>query len=272
MPADAAAIPDNIPYMSRPRLLRLACLRVAVLSVATTVPLGASEPPPAIIERAISHHGGELFESTRTRFELCSAAGCFGVEAALDGGLFEYVVSRRTAEGERRVRWTNDETEMWLDGEPVALDARLERSAQDWVMGRVYFAFLPYRLLDPGVRWEDRGIVDWEGRSLHEVKVTFEPGTGTHHEDEYRYWFDSETGRLEQFAYSFTSGRGGMRFRTAHDFRRVGGILFFDQENFGIDGPGHSVDDITPDFVSQRMRHVSTVTLERIEVEPLMAR
>ena len=59
-----------------------------------------------------------------------------------------------------------------------------------------------------------------------------------------------------------------MRFRRAFNYRRVGGILFFDQENWGIDGPGLGVDQIDPEFV-RSLPHVSTVELEDIRVEPL---
>jgi hypothetical protein len=223
--------------------------------------------PPAIVERAIAHHGGALYEGTRSRFRLCSRGGCFEVEAARDGDLFEYIVAGASGGTERRVRWTNESVERWDDGLPVPLDENGARRAKDFVMARVYFAYLPFRLLDPGVQWEDQGIETWEGQALHRVRVTFAPGTGTHDQDEYLYWFEPETGKLAQFAYRFTTGAGGLRFRTAHDYRRVGGILFYDQENFGVDGRDWALEGLTPDKVRGTMRHISTVTLEGIEVE-----
>jgi hypothetical protein len=100
------------------------------------------------------------------------------------------------------------------------------------------------------------------------VKVTFSPGSSTDAEDEYMYWFDPQSGRIEQFAYSFTGDPGGLRFRRPFNYRRVGGVLFFDQENLGMEGTDLSVEDLTPEIV-ESMRQVSTVQLKTIKVQPL---
>ncbi len=101
--------------------------------------------------------------------------------------------------------------------------------------------------------------------------MTFVQGSSTDADDEYLYWFDPETGRLEQFAYSFAGRPGGLRFRRLENYRRVGGILFCDQLNLGIEGPDLEVDQIAPEFVRDRMREVSRVELRKIEVQPLTA-
>ena len=117
------------------------------------------------------------------------------------------------------------------------------------------------------VRHQDQGVETWNGKALHRVKVTFAAGTSTDASDEYVYWFDPETGRVEQFAYSYEGNPGGLRFRKAFDHRRVGGILFFDQQNLGIEGPSLSVDQIDPQMVEEQMRLVSTVRLENLRVD-----
>ena len=116
------------------------------------------------------------------------------------------------------------------------------------------------------MRLEDRGLEGWDGRELRKIKVTFEPGTSTDADDEFLYWFDPETARLESFAYRYRRDQGGLRFRRLGNYRRVGGILYFGQDNLGIEGPGLAVDRVTPESV-RTMRHVSTVTLDKIRVE-----
>ncbi len=101
------------------------------------------------------------------------------------------------------------------------------------------------------------------------MRVTFVPGSSTDAEDVFLFWFDPASARLEQFAYSFTRGEGGLRFRRAFNYRRVGGILFFDQENLGVGGPGFNVDDVDPEFVERRLSHVSTVELRDLDVRRL---
>ena len=252
-----------------PLLLGLACL---------------SAPPPAraqewverlpIVDRAIELHGGAAYTASEVSLDLCSASGCFAIEVATDGGLFEHVVTR---EDGMRVRATNDTVERWEGGDQVQVPPEEEARRRRFVSARVYFAFLPYRLNDPGVWKQDLGIVDWEGRRLHQVRVQFAsraPGGDAGSEtgqtsDEYMYWFDPTTGEVVYFAYDFTGEPSGLRFRRAINQRRVGGILFFDQENLGLDGDGLDVGQVDPRFVAERLKPISVVELRDIQVQPL---
>lgn len=243
-----------------------ALLVVLVLSLPATGNAEKAKRLP-IVDQAIEHHGGDVYASSETSLRICSLSGCFRIEARVDGGRFEYDVTE--TDGGRRVRITNDTTEVWQDGERVPEAPQEPQRWRDWVFARVYFPFLPYGLNSDGVYKEDLGLVEWGGATLHKVKVTFEPGSSTAASDEYLYWFDPETGRIVFFAYSFAGNPGGLRFRRAVDYRRVGGILFFDQENLGVEGEGLRVDLVDQDFVAARMEPVSTVELDDITVRPL---
>jgi hypothetical protein len=224
----------------------------------------------ASVDRAIEYHGGKAFVQSETRFELCSKSGCSRVRARVTNGLYEYEVTTVVRGKQRRVLTTNDKVEHWEDGDRVPVGDETEaQHLRDWVMQRIYFSFLPYRLNDPSVLKEDLGFEEWDGRRLRKVKVTFEPGTSTDAQDQYVFWFDPATARLELFAYSYLRGEGGLRFRLPFNHRRVGGMLFFDQENWGVEGQGLSVDSITPAYVDTTMRRISTVELKNIEVELL---
>jgi hypothetical protein len=245
-------------------------LVTAILSL-PALPASAAEPVERleIVDKAIAFHGGELYRASETELDVCSLSGCFHVRALVDGDRFDYEVSGKAGRRERRVRWTGEELARWEDGAPAAVEPGDAQGLRDWVMARVYFAFLPYRLNDPSVFKEDLGRETWDGRELHKVKVTFAPGSSTDAEDEYLYWFDPESGRVEQFAYSFQGRPGGLRFRRAVNHRRVGGVLFSDQENLGVEGDKWRVDEITPSFVEGKMRTVSVVRFENVEVRPL---
>jgi hypothetical protein len=168
----------------------------------------------------------------------------------------------------REVLASNDRLQHWHNAAAVEVPPERQTPLRDWAMARVYFSFLPYRLNDESVVKEDLGIETWSGRELHKVKITFLPGSSTDADDEFLYWFDPETGRLEQFAYSFEGSPGGLRFRPLFNYRRVGGILFFDQENWGAAGDELSVELVDPDFVAS-MERISTVELKDIRVEEL---
>lgn len=252
--------------------LATATLATATLATAilATVAACAAEPVNrlAIVDRAIEYHGGEIYESSETRLRLCSKGGCFRVSKRSDGGLYEDEAMRER-DG-LRIRVTNDTVERWNGEESLSVEPDEETRLRDWVSQRVYFPFLPFHLNDDSVYKEDLGIVDWKGRVLHLVKVWFETGTSSSAASEYLYWFDPETARMEQFAYSFEGRPGGLRFRRAHNFRRVGGLLFADNENFGIDADGLSVDSIQdPDYVDNELSLISQIRIEDVVVRAL---
>lgn len=224
------------------------------------------------MRRSIDHHGGEVYRHSEISLELCSGSGCYQMTVRTDGGLYSYEVGGPYRGHRRTVRADNRSVRTWQDGEPVVTLPVDGQALRDWAMARVYFAFLPHRLDDPSAMHEDLGLEDWGGRRLNKVKVTFVAGSSTDAEDEYLYWFDPETARLEQFAYSFQGRPGGLRFRRLSNYRRVGGILFFDQENLGVEGPGLAVDLLTPAFVAERLRPVSRIELRAIKVRPLADR
>lgn len=249
------------------------------LALALTLPssLVAAVEPSAelevehlpIVDKAIEFHGGETFRSSETELDMCSKSGCFHIRARRDGGKFELEVAGRAGQSHRRVKWSNDELEVWQDHQSIDIELSKRQSYVDWVSARTYFPFLPFGLNDPGVYKSDLGLERWAGQDLHKLKITFEPGSSTDASDEYMYWLDPQTGRVEQFAYSFEGNPGGLRFRRAENHRRVGGLLFFDQENLGAAGNELRVDQITPEFVEKRMRPISKVELENIEVRAL---
>jgi hypothetical protein len=261
------------------RAQRLRVAGRALLAIVVGAPLAAAlsaeEPPPKIerleiVDRSIEHHGGDRYRHSRSSLTICSKSGCFDLMATIDGDRYEYDVRDEGGEAARRVMASNDRVERWQGGEPVALDAESEQRARDFANARVYFVFLPYRLNDPSVHKQDLGLERWGDRELHKVRVSFAPGSSTDAGDVYLYWFDPASGRLEQFAYSFGSGDGaGVRFRELANYRRVGGLLFFDQRNLGYEGPGVRVEVVTPQFVAKEMREVSMVTLREVQVEPL---
>lgn len=250
------------------RLVPLALLPALALAGAAA---HAAAPVPRleIVDRAIEYHGGERYVRSRSELRLCSASGCYEVSAERRGGLFDYRVAGPVSAGRRFVRWTNDSLEATLDGRPLEPTAEEAARLREWLMARLYFCFLPFRLNDPGVLKEEQASDPWSGRSLRRVKVTFVPDSSPGADDEFVYWLDPESGRVELYAYSFPENGGGLRLRRGFNYRRVGGLLFFDQENLGIDGAGLSVDMIDESFAARRMHPVSTVELRDVRVTPL---
>ena len=250
---------------------RHAALWIVVAGLAASAACGTSSADPdlpEIVARAIEHHGGDLYEGSQISMTITSLSGSFRIDATRDGGRFEHVVTDPARDGrpERRVELTNDGVQEWRGGAEVALDAEGERRARAFADARVFFPLLPYTLKGGDIHFEDRGLETWDGRELQRVKVTFTPGTSNDADDAYTFWFDPDTGRVEQFGYDFDNG---LRFRKATSFQRVGGVLFSDQENYAVDGGKVPVDTLTPEYVAESMRLLSTVVISDVTVEPL---
>lgn len=229
---------------------------------------GADPPLPDIVARSIEFHGGDLYEGSAIAMTITSLSGSFRIETTRDGGQFEHVVTDPGpgSQPARQVRLTNDSVTEWRGGEEIVLDAEAERRGRAFVDARVFFPLLPYTLKGGDVLFEDRGLETWDGRELRRVKVTFTPGSSNDADDAYTFWFDPQTGRVEQFGYDFDNG---LRFRKATSFQRIGGVLFSDQENYAVDGGKVPVDTLTPEYVAGSMRLLSTVTISDVTVEPL---
>lgn len=247
--------------------------RLAVNADGSRLALVAARAPEKarrldIVDRAIAHHGGDAYLHSLTTLKQCSQSGCSDVEVHMDGEVFSYDVSGPSRDGTLRVLSGNIDLEAWRDGQAMDVPRDDRQSYRDWAMARVYFPFLPFRLNDPSVWKEDLGVEDWGGRSLHKVRVSFDEGSSTDADDVYLYWFDAETAELVQFAYSYSGNPGGLRFRTLENPRRLGGMLFKDQNNFGVEGPELTVDRLTPESTAA-LRLVSSVTFKDIAVEPL---
>jgi hypothetical protein len=166
---------------------------------------------------------------------------------------------------------TNDSVREWRDGVELPLPGEEAARARRFVQARVWFPFLPYGLLGDGVHHEDQGLEPWGDRTLHRVKVTFEPVAGEKPPDEYAFWLDPETGRLEQYAYAYDRGtpQAGLRFRPARRHRRIDGLLFYDGANLGVDGdPDLSVDLVDPASAAA-LSPISEVVLSAVTVRRL---
>ena len=222
---------------------------------------------PSIVAKSIEFHGGNLYEGSAITMTITSLSGSFQIEATRQGGQFDHAVIGTTREGvERRVRVTNDAVQEWRGGEEVELDEQEVTRARAFVDARVFFPLLPYTLNGGDVNYEDLGIETWEGRDLHKIRVSFTPGTSNDADDAYMFWFDPETGQMEQFGYDFD---GGLRFRKGIEFQQVGGVIFSTQENYAIDGGRVPVGMLSPSYVAENMSLLSTVVISDVMVEPL---
>ncbi len=268
---------DSIVYQRRqrgPGALWVRLLVPLALLVGSPAPgLAQDEPPPTlpIVAKSLDYHGIRVWQSSQISGLLQSQSGTFALRTRRRGVGFDYFVIVEHGEeggaGTTEYRLNNLRVAKLVDGEEIELatpEARQE--ATDFVMDRVYTTLLPFLLGDAGVVTEDLGLETWEERELHRVKATYPEGGGLSCASDYLFWFDPETGRLEQFAYSFD---GGLRFRRLMHHERNHGVVLANQESFGASGEELTVETITAEFVSQSMEKLEPVLFEPVRVRLL---
>lgn len=221
-----------------------------------------------LVDRAIAVHGGDRVENANVRLTVTSKSGSFDIATLRSGEGFEHRIVESKNGVETVHRQTNGAMEKTENGAAIPIPEGEMARVHSYVNQRMYFLFLPYKLNDAGTYKEDLGLETWDGRELHKVRVSFQPGTSAGDESEYMYWFEPESGRLAQFAYDYTGGTG-LRFRKLFNYRDEGGIIFYDAENYGLNtrSGGLSVNLITPEYAEQELPLVSTIQLSNIEVE-----
>jgi len=105
---------------------------------------------------------------------------------------------------------------VWKSGSEVLdtaeREAGLERGHEWWVNDS-YWMFMPFKLVDPGVKLRyvgSRSLPD--GRSGEVLELTFEPGIGYTPENRYEVWVSGDTGLIEQWSFYAEAGDAEPQF------------------------------------------------------------
>lgn len=134
----------------------------------------------------------------------------------------------------------------------------------------IYFVQLPFRLNDDAVNKTYKGQDSIKGKAYHKIAVNFDQkGGGTDYQDNYLYWFNVETYKLEYLAYSFVVNGGGIRFREAYNERYIEGIRFVDYKNYKPKTEDIELENIAKAFEDNDLKLLSTIENNTIKVELL---
>lgn len=247
----------------RPRaLIRIFGLMLAGVAAASCSP--SLDDADRIVLASIDRHGGALFDDSLIRFTFRDVR----FDVLTDRGAFRLERTYRDALGRSVTEViANDGVHMIVNGEEVALDAGAQAQVEEAVNSVVYFAFLPYRLRDPAVRLRDLGPDLIEGQPYDRIEVTFaQEGGGQDWDARFVHWIHSEGRTLDYFAYQYSRGEGGTRFRRAINSREVGGLLIRDWENFGARSELAALEDYPALLGSGELNLLSVILLEDVQV------
>ncbi|MEM5566420.1 DUF6503 family protein [Psychroserpens sp. AS72] len=132
-----------------------------------------------------------------------------------------------------------------------------------------YFSVLPFGLNDKAVNKVLLEDVSVKNNMYRTVKVTFsQDGGGEDFEDEFIYWINQETKKVDYLAYSYNEDDGkGIRFREAYNERYVEGVRFVDYNNYKPEDASIALTDLPQLFESDNLNLLSKIELENIKVK-----
>nr|MBI1231499.1 hypothetical protein [Cytophagales bacterium] len=217
-----------------------------------------------IIDKAIAAHGGKAYERAKISFDFRNIS----YEIFKSPSSFEYSREFSDSTGLVRDVLNNAGFQRTVNGNPVTLPEDRVKAFSNSVNSVAYFAFLPYGLNDPAVSKTLVGDATLEGKDYHLIKVTFaEEGGGEDFDDEFLYWINKETYRIDYIAYTYHTDGGGVRLRKAINTHEVEGLVFQDYENYKPADKKTPLENMEGLFKAGELELLSEILLEDIRVE-----
>jgi hypothetical protein len=182
-----------------------------------------------ILNQSIAAHGGDLYNTAHYSFNFRGDTYEFKNNAST------YKYTKTTTSGDSIIIdvLTNAKFERTVNGNPTLLSNQEIESGNGAINSVIYFATLPYKLNDKAVNTIYIDSIIIKEQNYDVIEITFDQaGGGEDHNDEYYYWINKDTKKIDYFAYNYTVNGGGVRFRSAYNARVVDGITFQDYINY----------------------------------------
>lgn len=150
------------------------------------------------------------------------------------------------------------------NGDTIKLTDKAIKAAYGALNSVIYFATLPHKLNDASVIKTYIGETIIEDKGYNILGITFkQKGGGDDFEDEFHYWIDKETNKIDFLAYNYKVNKGGVRFRKAYNRRVVDGITFQDYVNYKAE-LGTPLKELPELYESGKLKELSKIETENI--------
>ncbi|NAS30785.1 hypothetical protein GTQ40_07370 [Flavobacteriaceae bacterium R38] len=178
----------------------------------------------AILQKAIRAHGGTRYNAAAYQFVFRGDTYTFKSKE----GSYLYAVKKQEKGKEIYDVIENGVFKRTINNEEKALSKGAVTRHYEALNSVVYFATLPHKLNDASVNKTYKGSTTIKGKTYDALEISFSGDHG----DIFHFWIDQKTGIIDYFAYKFTAGGGGTRFRSAYNPRTIDGIRFQDYINY----------------------------------------
>lgn len=218
----------------------------------------------SVIDKSIEVHGGKLFENSIVDFDFRGRH--YSLER--NNGIYKYHRIFEDSVGMYHDVLSNNGFTRMLNDQKVAVDDGWAARYSSSINSVAYFAYLPFGLNDPAVNKKYIGEEEVQGKLYDKVLVTFEQeGGGEDYDDQFVYWINKETSRMEFFGYSYTSDGGGIRFREGFGAQKKNGLVFSNYINYKASKEFRDVAGLAALYAGGKLQKLSEIRIENLEVE-----
>lgn len=226
-------------------------------TVTTEKPLTKAD---SIVNRAIEAHGGKLYNDADYSFEFRGKKYRFKNNEAA------YTYYSEVQKGDSLIKdvMTSDKFERTINSELQTLSKEDTGKYSEALNSVIYFATLPYKLQDASVHKTFVEETTIKGKKYDVVQVNFgQDGGGKDFDDEFHYWINKQTHKIDYLAYNYRTNDGGVRFRAAFNTRVVDGLTFQDYINY--EAPlGTVLKDLPKLFEQGKLKELSKILTEDV--------
>ena len=225
-----------------------------------TPPKDVDPVAASILNRAYEAHGGQRFNQANYGFTFRDKR----FEFINDGDTYLYS-SRYEKEGKTYYdRIEEGVFHRIIDENPQQLTEKETNSGWESLNSVIYFATLPNKLRDDAVNLFPAGTATIKGQQYDVLMVNFdEEGGGVDHDDNFLYWINQDSDRIDYLAYDYKTNKGGVRFRAAYNPRVVGGLLFQDYVNY-MAPIGTALIDLPALYEQDKLKELSVIATEEV--------
>ena len=218
----------------------------------------------SLIDQAIEAHGQDRLRTHDVGFRFRDKD--YKLHRSKNGYMYERSFAQDNDSIKDRL-YSNGTFARTVNGQSIILADSLALSYSNSLNSVMYFFQLPYVLNDPAAIKRFRGTAIIEGRPHFVVAVTLEQERGgTDYEDEFRYWFDAQTLKMNYLAYSYHTNGGGVRFRVATNPKAYQGLWVQDYDNYMPKSANTPLDSLPRLWQTGALEKVSSISQEEVRV------
>jgi len=213
-----------------------------------------------ILNETIAAHGGDLYNSAYYAFEFRGNLYSFNNNK----NNYEYKKVSKKGDSVIEDILLNGVFSRTINKNAITLSDKEKAAGTNSLNSVIYFATLPHKLNDKAVNSKFIENTTIKDIPYTVLEITFNKnGGGEDHEDEFYYWINNDTKKIDYLAYNYKVNKGGVRFRSAYNIRTIDGITFQDYINYKAE-VGTPLKDLPALYEAEKLKELSRIKTEKI--------